>query len=84
MNLSPQQIENLSQHQPEMLHAWTLPPLSAIQVMELSRSPELIALVGYEQGNTHLNVEDHFSPLAFGQQPIAALTVSQVEALTVH
>ena len=84
-SLSAQQIADLARHQPEMLHTCTLSPLSAAQVMEISRAPVVdIALVGFEQGKGALNADAYFCPPAFGRQPIAALTRSQVEAMTVH
>ena len=78
---SAQQIADLARHQPEMLHSCTLSPLSAAQVMELSRGPAVdIALAGFEQGNGALNADAYFCPPA----PIAALAMSQVKAMTIH
>ena len=47
MSLSAQLIADMARHQPEMLHSYTLSPLSAAQGMEVSRAPAVdIALVG--------------------------------------
>jgi len=84
-SLSAQQIANLTRHHAETLHSQTLSPLSAAQVMELSRTPEVnIASVCFEHGKGDLDVENHFVPPVFAQQSIASMTMSQLEAMTVH